>query len=181
MTSSTFTLRSCDTRFTKRNDITINGIRLGLTLKDSVLIRREADHTPRLQTFILEDLEEDPPKERTYRCAICKLVYLTNTETIWRCDNCLSYYDTKIQDRPVKDKSEFKLKSYHDPYKQFDEDDLNMLFVEGIDIESLEQEDGVEEIIRSSTADKRIQHIKAKGNLADALAICAITDVDGGE
>jgi NAD-dependent DNA ligase len=87
-------------KFTKGNDntITINGVRLGLTLRDSVVMRREADHIPRLQTFTLEDLEEDP-EERTYWCAICKskLVYLTNTDTIWRCDNCLSYYDTKIQ------------------------------------------------------------------------------------
>jgi|ERR687898_2044041 NAD-dependent DNA ligase len=95
-------------KFTKRNDnnnITINGVRLGLTLRDSVVMRREADHTPRLQTFTLEDLEEDP-EERTYWCAICKskLVYLTNPETIWRCDNCLSYYDTKIQDRPIKNR-----------------------------------------------------------------------------
>jgi hypothetical protein len=76
-------------KFTKsyENNITINGVKLGLTLRDSVLMRREPDHTPRLQTFILEDLEEDP-KERTYWCAICKskLVYLTNTETIWKRD-----------------------------------------------------------------------------------------------
>ena len=115
------------------NNITINGVRLDLTLRDSAVMRREADHTPRLQTFTLEDLEEDP-EERTYWCAIYKseLVCLTHTETIWKCDNCLQYYDTKIQDRPVKDKSEFKLKSYHDPYRQFDEDDPNIVFVEGI-------------------------------------------------
>ena len=54
-------------KFTKGNDntITINGVRLGLTLRDSVVMRREADHIPRLQTFTLEDLEEDP-EERTY-------------------------------------------------------------------------------------------------------------------
>lgn len=32
-----------------------------------------------------------------------------------------------------------------------------------------QEEDTGVEIIRSSTADKRIQHIKIKGNLADAL------------
>src|SRR5918996_3889960 len=113
-------------KFTKGNDITINGVRLGLTLRDSIVMRREPAHTSRLQTFILEDLEEDP-EERTYWCAICKskLIYLTNTETIWKCDNCLQYYDIKIQDRPIKDKSEFKLRSFHDPYRQFDEDDPN--------------------------------------------------------
>src|ERR687891_1306937 len=109
------------------NALSVNGVRLGFTHKG-------------------------------YWCTICKskLVYLNHTNTIWRCDNCLSYYDTKIQDRPVKDKSEFKLRSYHDPYTQFDEDDPNIVFVEGINIEAREQGgDGVE-IIRSSTADKRI-------------------------
>src|SRR5918996_2088188 len=105
----------------------------------------------------------------TYWCAIwkSKLVYLTHTDTIWKCDNCLQYY--KIQDRPVKDKSEFKLKSYLDPYRQFDEDDPNIVFVEGINIEAREQGGNGVEIIRSSTADKRIQHIRVRGNLADAL------------
>ena len=37
-------------KFTKGNDnnnITINGVRLGLTFRDAVVMRREADHTPR--------------------------------------------------------------------------------------------------------------------------------------
>ena len=88
----------------------------------------------------------------------------------------LRYQDTA---RPVKDKSEFKLKSYHDPYRQFDEDDPNIVFVEGINQEAREQgrDTGVEKIIRSSiTADKRIQHIKVKGNLAGALR--AIKEVE---
>src|SRR5918996_4040142 len=97
-------------KFIKRNDITINGVKLGLTLKDSVVMRREADHKPRLQTFTLEDIEEDP-EERNYWCAVCKgqLTYLDKTDTIWRCDNCLTYHDTKIQDRPIKNKTCFKL------------------------------------------------------------------------
>src|SRR5919106_4569295 len=150
-------------KFIKRNDITINGVKLGLTLRDSVVMRREADHKPRLQTFILEDLEEDP-EERTYWCAICKskLIYLTNTETIWKCDNCLQYYD-----RPIKDKSEFKLRSYHDPYQQFDEDDPNIVLAEGINIQTREQEDGVE--IIGSSADRRIQHIRVGGSPTKAL------------
>jgi hypothetical protein len=69
-------------KFTKRNDITINGVRLGLTLRDSVL-RRETDYTPILQTFTLEDLEEEDPEERTYWCAVCKgqLTYLDKTSS----------------------------------------------------------------------------------------------------
>ena len=144
--------------------ITINGVRLGLTLKDSVIMRREADHTPRLQNFTLEDLEEDP-EERTCWCAICKskLVYLNHTDTIWRCDNCLSYYDTSIQDKPLANKSGFKLHSYHNPYATFDEDDPNVTFVHGIDLEARDSEQQGIEIIKSS-ADRRVQHIRVKGS-----------------
>ncbi|HZA68327.1 MAG TPA: hypothetical protein VE548_01405 [Nitrososphaeraceae archaeon] len=140
-------------------------------------MRREADHTPRLQTFTLEDLEEDP-EERTYWCAICKseLVYLNHTNTIWRCDNCLSYYDTKIQDTPIIDKPGIKLKSYHDLYRQSDEDDLNILFVEGIDIESRDSEENGVQTIRAS-ADKRVQHIRVKGSPTKALS--AMNEIDG--
>lgn len=35
-------------------------------------------------------------------------------DTIWRCDNCMSYYDTRIQDTPIKDKSDFKLTPHAD-------------------------------------------------------------------
>jgi hypothetical protein len=161
-----------------QNGIEVNGVRSGFTLRDSVAMRIEADHTPRLRTFTLEDLEGEP-EERAFWCAICKgqLTYLDKTDTIWRCDNCLSYYDTKIQDKPVIDKSEFKLKSYHDPYRQLDEDDPNIVFVEGINIEAREQEDGVE-IIRSS-ADKRVQHIRVKGSPTKALS--AMNEIDGNE
>jgi hypothetical protein len=67
-------------KFTKRSDITINGVRLGLTFRDSVAMRRDAEYTPRLRIFILEDLEEDP-LERTYWCAICKGTGLFNPYT----------------------------------------------------------------------------------------------------
>jgi hypothetical protein len=54
-------------KFTERynNNIAINGVRLGLTLRDSVLLRKESTFQPQIQTFTLEDLEEDP-EERTY-------------------------------------------------------------------------------------------------------------------
>jgi NAD-dependent DNA ligase len=69
------------------NDITVNGVKLGITHKDSVILRRETDHNPKIQTFTFEDLEE-PVEEQTYWCAICKsrLVNLERTDTIWRCD-----------------------------------------------------------------------------------------------
>ena len=100
---------------------------------------------------------------------ICKseLVYLNHSENIWRCDNCLSYYDTKILDAPIKDKSRLKLRSYHDPYQQHDANDPNIPFAEGIDLEAWERRAEEEQILGSSP-DRRIQYIKVRGNLADA-------------
>jgi ribosomal protein L37AE/L43A len=122
---------------TQFNTLTVNGARLGLKHKYLVTLRKETNHISRLQTFTFEDIEEKL-EEKIYWCAICKskLTYLPNTDTIWRCDNCLSYYDTKIQDAPIKDKSQLKLRSYHDPYQQYDANDPNIPFTKGIDLET---------------------------------------------
>ena len=62
------------------------------------------------------------------------------------------------------------LHSYHNPYATYDEDDPNVLFVEGIDLENKEKNNNEAlEVIRSS-ADQRIQHIRVHGNLADAFS-----------
>ena len=123
-------------KHTQFNTQNVSGVRLGLEHKDLVKLTKGANHKPMIQRFAMEDFEGEP-EERTYWCALCKseLVYLSHSETIWRYDNCLSYYDTKIQDTPIKDKSEFKLHSYHDPYQQYDENDPNFQFIQGIDIE----------------------------------------------
>ena len=98
-----------------------------------------------------------------------KLDYLTGSETIWRCNECMEYYDLRIQDSPIKDTTDFKLIPYSDlqHYPTSDENDPNMLFMEGID---LNNKSGSEiELIRSSD-DKRIQHIYVKGSPAEALS-----------
>jgi hypothetical protein len=48
----------------------------------------------------------------------------------------MTYYDTRTQDTPLKDPTDFKLVSYADLqyYPTFDENDPNMLFMEGIDL-----------------------------------------------
>jgi hypothetical protein len=96
------------------------------------------------------------------------LVYLERTDTIWRCDNCLSYYDTKIQDIPIKNKSEFKLfaHSEHNPYAIMDVDDPSLPFIEGIDIDERLLQDQ-EQLSRSQ--EQRIQHIHVRGSFADSI------------
>ena len=125
----------------------------------------------------MEDFEVEP-EERIYWCAVCKgqLTYQDKTDTIWRCDNCLSYYDTKIQDSPIKNNSEFKLRSHHNPYATFGDSDPNIVFVEGINPDQRDQQQEGIEVIRSSE-DKRVQRLHVKGNLAKALS--AMNEIDG--
>ena len=55
---------------------------------------------------------------------------------------------------------------------------LNILFVEGIDIESQDSEENGVQTIRSS-ADKRVQHIRVKGSPTKAFSV--INEIDGNE
>ena len=72
-------------------------------------------------------------------CAICKarLDNLEGTKTIWICSNCSQNYGTSIQDAPIKDLNESKVKTYPElgKYPTFDERDVVSIlpFVEGID------------------------------------------------
>jgi hypothetical protein len=142
-------------------------------VRDSVQLKRDSDHKPKIQTFVVEDDYDEEPEQREYFSAVDKsrLDYHKHLD-IWVCGECFQQYDPKIQDTPIKDKSGFKLYSHagHNPYATFDESDPYQPFVEGIDIEAREREaegEGVE-IIRSSP-DQRVQTIRVKGNLADAL------------
>jgi ribosomal protein L37AE/L43A len=73
-----------------------------------------AQADPKLQILTEEDLEEEEPEQRQYWCAICKsrLDFLKETGTMWRCNECMEYYDTSIQDVPVKDLRESKVRTY---------------------------------------------------------------------
>ena len=157
-------------KFKKGNDITVTGIRPGFRAQDSFSLR--TDHTPKTQIWSYEEFEPEP-EERTYWCAICKskLEYLKGSDTIWRCDNCMQWYDTKIQDSPIKDKGDFKLAPHYDlqHYPTADAEDIP--FVQGINPDTIDEEDSLDiEIVRTS-ADKRVQHIHVKGSPSDALRL----------
>jgi DNA-directed RNA polymerase subunit RPC12/RpoP len=168
-------------KFRKQNDIIVDGVRPGYTLRDSVSLRKETDHNPKIQIFSYQDEEDQQePEERIYWCAMCKskLEYLNGSDTIWRCDNCMSYYDTKIQDSVVKDKEDFKLTPYSglQHYPVFDADDPNLPFVEAINPDARDQEDPPDlEILRTSS-DQRVQHIRVRGSPGDALRLVSEHD-----
>jgi hypothetical protein len=123
-------------KHTQFNTFTISGIRMGLTLKDSVLLKKDFDYKPKIQTFIFEDDYNLEPEQREYFCAVDKsLLDYHKYLDIWICHECFQHYDTRIQDTPIKDKSGFKLfaHSEHNPYATLDDNDPNLPFVQGID------------------------------------------------
>ncbi|MGH9953671.1 MAG: hypothetical protein ACRD5J_18805, partial [Nitrososphaeraceae archaeon] len=121
---------------------------------------------PRIQIFLDDDNENEEPEERTYWCAICKsrLEYLNCSDTIWSCDNCIEYYDTKIQDSVVKDKSDFKLVPYSglQHYPTADAEDIPFL-------EAINPNDKEENPETRTYENQRIQHIHIKGSFADSI------------
>jgi LSD1 subclass zinc finger protein len=155
-------------RFTnKRNDTIVNGIRPGFTQKDSIYLNRQT-HSPKTIIFSAEELEGEP-ETRQYWC-VCRspLTYLKGSNTIWQCSECLSHYDINIQDSPIKDPTDFKLTPYSSlrHYPVYDEDDPNTLFVEGIDLNNITEDD----LESRSFEDKRVQHINLHNvTFADAI------------
>ncbi|MGC1133744.1 MAG: hypothetical protein WA941_13040 [Nitrososphaeraceae archaeon] len=138
------------------------------------LHKTDPSNDPAIQILTEEDLEEEDPEQRQYWCAVCKsrLDYLEGTNSIWMCSNCSQMYDTSIQDVPVKDLRESKVRTYAelDHYPTAEEDDIWLPFVQGISPDQEEDYDqqGVELI--SSSADNRIQHIRVKGDITKALS-----------
>jgi ribosomal protein L37AE/L43A len=127
-----------------------------------------------IQILTEEDYEEEDPEQRHYFCALCKsrLDFLKETGTMWRCNECMEYYNTSIQDVPVKDLRESKVKTYTElsHYPTYEEDDMFTPFIEGInpDREEDYDQEGVELV--SSSYDNRMQHIRVKGDITKALS-----------
>jgi hypothetical protein len=93
----------------------------------------------------------------------------------------MEWYDTKIQDSPIHDKSDFKLYTLRDleRYHQFDPDDPNEPFVQGIDLDTTDEEDSPDIKIVKTSADQRVQHIRVRGSPDKALRLIAERDKRG--
>jgi len=145
----------------------------GWKLEDRHYLRKtDPSNDPDIQILTEEDLEEEEPEQRQYWCAICKarLDFLKETGTIWRCNECMEYYDTSIQDVPVKDLSESKVRTYPelDRYPTYDESDVYLPFVEGINPDT----DGdITSNIEVVYLDGLRKHIRVKGLPTEALSI----------
>jgi hypothetical protein len=151
----------------------------GWTLEDRHYLRKtDPSSDPAIQILTEEDLEEEEPEQRQYWCAICKarLDFLKETGTIWRCNECMQYYDTSIQDVPVKDIRDTKVKAFPelDHYPTADEDDVWLPFVQGVDPDADEQD--IPRNIEVISDDGRHKHIRVKGLPTEALA--AMNELD---
>lgn len=127
--------------------------------------------------FTEEDLEDEEPEQRSYFCALCKskLDHLHGIDnTVWRCNECMVFYDTSIQDMPLGDISRTGVKTYSEfqYYPTYDLNDSDMVFIQGINPD--EQSIPGVEILRD---DNRVRHIRVRGSLVEAMA--ALNEMDG--
>lgn len=129
------------------------------------LNRHDNTHEPDIHIFTEDNFEDENKELREYFCAICqsRLDFLKETGTIWRCNECMQYYDTKIQDVPVKDIREPRVKTYPelDKYPVYDESDVYFPFGQGIDLDESDSVPGNVELLRD---DGRIKHIRVRGS-----------------
>jgi hypothetical protein len=156
-----------------------NTINHGFKLQDQHYLRHHdnAKADPEVQLFIAEDLEGEEPELRKYYCASCKsrLDY-HNYLKVWICSECFEQYDTNIQDVPLKDTKELRVKTYPELsyYQTWDEEDPNTVFIESIDLGEQHNIPGNVAILRD---DHRVKHIRVKGSPVEAMA--AMNQLDG--
>lgn len=134
---------------------------------------------PDIQLLTEDSLEEENKEEREYFCAICqsKLDYLKHMD-MWYCEACVQYYDTKIQDVPIKNISDSKVRvsAELEHYHQTDDEDIFMPFVQGIDPDADEY---IPSNIEVLSDDGHNKYIRVKGDITKALA--AMNEMDGRE
>ncbi len=137
------------------------------------LNRHDNVHTPETQILTEEDFEDENLEQRQYWCAICKsrLDFLKETKTIWRCNECMQYYDTSIQDVPIKNINDSRVKTYAEleHYHQLDDEDIYLPFVQGVDPDA-DSEDYVPSNVEVISDNGRHRHIRVKGDITKAIA-----------
>ncbi|MGH9985754.1 MAG: hypothetical protein ACRD8W_17560, partial [Nitrososphaeraceae archaeon] len=116
------------------------------------------------------------PELREYWCAIChgKLDYIRYMD-MWYCNACVEYYDTKIQDVPIKNIKDNRVKTYAEleHYHQLDDDDIFMPFVQGV---SPDADEDIPSNIEVVSDDGHHKKICVKGLPTEALA--AMNELD---
>jgi hypothetical protein len=98
---------------------------------------------PKTQIWSYEELESEELEDRVYYCVMCKgLLDYDKHLDAHVCKSCVQYYDTtNMQDKPLKDVTDFKLVPYGEQrhYNPYDENDPMTAFVENIPLDDLER------------------------------------------
>ncbi|MGH9983261.1 MAG: hypothetical protein ACRD8W_04805 [Nitrososphaeraceae archaeon] len=132
---------------------------------------------PDIQILTEDNLEDENKELREYWCAIrkSKLDYIKNMD-MWYCSACVQYYDTKIQDVPIKDLSESKVRTYTelDHYPPYEENDIYLPFVEGVNQDADEDIPSNVEVVSD---DGHRKHIRVKGLPMEVLS--TMRELDG--
>ncbi|MFY9965282.1 MAG: hypothetical protein WAK50_06045 [Nitrososphaeraceae archaeon] len=89
---------------------------------------------------------------------------------------CVQYYDTTIQDVPIKNVKDSKVRTFPelDHYPTYEENDIWLPFVEGINPDADGDISGNIEVVYDD--DGRHKHIRVKGLPTEALA--AMNELD---
>lgn len=163
----------------RRSDITVDGINHGFSLDSSIKLRRTNDTMPSTQIWSsTSDDDSVRPEQRRHYCAICHgpLAYLAGSNTAFRCDNCNEYYDTSIQDTPIKNITKFKATPHSEiqRYPSFDSEDAP--FVKAVDLND------TVDIENRSYEGNRIQRINLHNTtFAEAMKAGALSAKDEDE
>lgn len=101
---------------------------------------------------------------------------------MWYCSACVEYYDTNIQDVPIKNISESKVRvsAELEHYPTYEENDIYSPFIEAINPNADELED-IPNNIEVVSDDGRHKHIRVKGLSIEALSAMRELDGRGGE
>jgi hypothetical protein len=139
------------------------------------------NNDPDIQIFDEGNFEDEDKEEREYFCTICKskLDYLKNMD-MWYCEACVQYYDTKIQDIPIKNIKDSRVKTYAEleHYHQLDDDDIFLPFVQGINPDT---EENIPSNVEVVSDDGYRKHMRVKGLPVEALSAMRELDRIEGE
>jgi hypothetical protein len=92
----------------------------------------------------------------------------------------MEYYDTKIQDIPIANNKGFKVVPHHEinRYPRLDENDVNIPFVKGINLNQQQVERNSNIEIKRQSTNGRVKHIHVKGSLVEVLS-ANLNELDG--
>lgn len=144
----------------------------GFNPRDEHELVKASRSDPQVQMFTEEDLEDE--EINTFYCSLCKckLEWLIGPGEYF-CGECGVTYDPRIQDKPLVDTKDFKVRTYpeFEYYQVYDDKDIKAAFMEGVDLDRDEVYESQDvELVRSSP-DERVKVYRVHGLPEDAMKV----------